>query len=474
MLLFPSHSSLSDIPPSHPMKPLIHTLLMTTKELDFRGLSFALGRGIGPALSSVLSAAPLCSVCILPGVEIPVTGLKLRRAITLQGSPGTVLRIFSPIDILGESQNAFACCEMTMESAEEGKKAIVRVRGCEFELRDCSLLSGRLEASRASVTVQSCRFGDNRRSIDAEDCSVQVERCSFTGFEDAAVCVRDCRQVYVESCCFERATGKGVYARFSDKQSPANLYVDSNSFEHLSSPSIVIEGQADSAIPANVTIRKNRVVNCDSDGVVLRRLTLAEAHVTGNSIEGVSGTACRLTQVQGHVTIDSNSCLQASHYGLYLLNSSACVENNQCFQNGCKGYAVGGILVAQERENAVVIAKNVVAGNQEFGVCALLDCGQLKVEGCHIATNFGHGVKVTSLSGEACTGQAVIRKCQIKSNRGYGILISHVKTSVEGTVLDLNDHPGVSCDSPDLVSLRRSLSTSMQRSAQPESACTLQ
>ena len=412
------------------VKPLRCSLLLTTQELDFQGLSFALTEDLGAALSRVLAASPRCSLCVLPSLELPITSLHLTHSLTLQGSPGTVLRLSGSVVV----EASVRLCELTLVADSTLEQALIQC-SADLELSDCSLLgASQVVARDCCVSITSCRFGEGTIGVEAQRAAVQLERCSFSKQTQAGLELEDC-QVGLQSCSFVRLQACGVVLKKC-----SSIFIEDCTFDRVQKSALLIQGSEQSA---NVTLRKNRVSSCGEDGLVLKGVK-GEVLISSNNVEGLGGSSCRLECLRGNVLLEVNSWVHCSGYGLFVLDAPARIENCQCYE-----MRLGGLLLAPGEQELSVV-RSVAAGNQEFALCVVLSSGSVLVEGCNFASNPNDGVRVIDLD-ERAEGRLELRRCRVQRNRGYGLLVTGAGVVLVDSQVEHNGLADVAAKARDLV-----------------------
>ena len=428
-------------------KPLRCSFLLTTQELDFQGLSFTLAEGLGAALSRVLAASPQCSLCVLPGMELPITQLRLAHPVTLQGSPGTILKLAGSLLV----EAPVRLCELTLVATMGMEQALVQTIA-DVELSDCSLLgASQVVARDCCVTLTSCRLGQGNVGLKAQRASIQLERCSFNKQTHASMELDECH-VSLQGCAFNRLEGHGVI--LSQCQS---IFVEDCAFDRIKGSALLIR---DSDQPVNLILRKNKLTSCGEDGFALKHLT-GDVLISSNNAEGLGGSACKLECIRGNVLLSANIWVHCGCYGLFLIDSPARVENCQCYE-----MRLGGLLLAPG-EQTLSVVRVVAVGNQEFAICAVLDRSNVLVEGCNIASNLKDGVRVTGLN-ESAEGRLELRRCQVRRNRGYGLAVTGAGLVLVDSQVEHNGLANVAAEARDLVESQGSVSILQA------SNCTLQ
>lgn len=409
------------------LKSLRCTLLLTTQEYDFKGVSLALSDSLGAALSRILEASPYCSICVLPGLELSLASLHLTHKVTLQGSPGTVLKLAEPLTV--KTTGNVKLCELTIRPAAGLSGALVHSTA-DVELSDCSLLgaSKAVLAENCCISLISCRVWKGKTELHAT--SAQMERCSFSEQTAPAVQVTGGR-LDLQACVFEGAQA-GVVAT-----NCTSVFVEECIFSRLRGTAISIQSSS------QVTLRKNRVSACAEDGLVLTNIE-GEVLVCGNTVEGLRGSACKLEHIQCTALVEGNSWVHCGNYGLFVLDAAVKIDSCQCYE-----MQLGGILLAPGGKN-VSLHKSVAAGNSEFALCVVLDQTSVLVEGCHLSSNSKDGVRVTGLNGLA-GGYLTLLHCKVQRNRGCGLVATDARVVLTDSQVDFNRVANVAGESRELV-----------------------
>lgn len=356
--------------------------------------------------------------------------LHLIHTLTLQGSPGTVLRLSGSLFVAAPVR----LCELTLVADTKLEQALIQSIA-DLELNDCSLLgASQVVARDCCVSITSCRFGEGTIGVEARKVAVQLDRCSFSKQTQAGLKLQDC-QVGIQSCSFLRLQTSGVILEKCN-----NIFIEDCTFDRVQGSAINIKGSEQSA---NVTLRKNRVSSCGKDGLVLNGVK-GEVLLLSNNVEGLGGSACRLECLRGNVVLEANSWVHCSGYGLFVLDAPAKVENCQCYE-----MQLGGLLLAPGDQELSVV-RSVAAGNQEFAVCVVLSSGSVLMEGCHFASNPNDGVRVTDLD-ERAKGGLELRRCQLRRNRGYGLLVTGARVMLVDSQVEYNGLADVAAQTRDLV-----------------------
>lgn len=438
--------------------------LFSVQELDFSGISFAIGKETIENLQEAIRVSPSGSIITLPPIKLQFTSLLITSPITLRGSPGTNIEISTSIiidfsshsreSILNSEREAALICEIALQYLIHPKCKpatpglfVIDASGTHLEIRDCDLRSLNHEAQvicgdsyedfedicfwvngsgyKKFITKNSMRFNSSlvvsccnisgffeccRGGVNA---SISIEKCYIGACSSNAISIMNPRELSIRLSVLDKIQRTAIDIHFiSDPV--AGIALGSSRTESLNS--IQFE--------RTMTIEGNDILNTGGYGINLwsenvsyypLQIKLLKNKITNCKKEGIAIRHICIPEL----IIDSNDCYcnQGTGFWLQKVNSiRMSIINNRGYDNysgyGFYIYDTGAVIKHNE------VCRNSLGGIMVVGASKGTETN-LVIKKCLVQSNGENGITVMDYA----QGLIKISKCKISENYHDGIYL---------------------------------------------------
>jgi len=309
------------------------------------------------------------------------------------------------------------------------------------------------------------------------NCKIHVERCHISDCSSNAFALLNPKEVLIQQSVIERCQASSIDIRLknapgsklpsrsgslttSQEAGVRSITITGNDIRANGAYGVTIWSEHQAVALLSVVVSRNKIVNCRKEGVAVRHLTLSELSIQSNDFSANQGTGCWLQKVyklyaDSSITLRSNRSFDShSGYGIYLYDTAGLLEGNECYQNSCKCYLVGGLMIvgssnkdSEALPQDLLISNSSIYSNGENGITVLdFAKGTVTIEHCKVYENAHSGLYLLQSQEPLLKGEVLIRHCDVQRNRQYGVTLSMIKCCVSETTISENQEGAVSLD----------------------------
>jgi len=402
---------------------------------------------LGEQLSTVVRTLHVEGVK-LPGNEIEIPELTIRRPLKFLGSPGTNL-IVTTGSINIRKNTTFKECTIILKipaQANIPSRSLFRVHpGAKLELQDCHVKAeytighpNYVSASENKIIISddNCinmlseyekdpenmaeSLSENKEIpvislmsssfmnfynhiIVSKDSNANIEKCGFFRSKGAAFNCTNPRNLKIEGTQFEDCNDSGIEIKFLKDESKEifkrTIKIEGNTINESKGSGILIYGEKSVNMPlkADIYLRENKIQSCKEDGILIRNMELDYIEISNNMVIcsasngiGIYNTLCTNLDLNQITSKDNGFC------GVYIQETACNIKNSLFTNNGVSGVGVVGdpiSLKGKNTNNEINIIDSNTSGNRQNGI-SLLDYykGIVSIVSCKISDNKDYGI----------------------------------------------------------------------------------
>ncbi len=390
----------------------------------------------------------------LPGCEIELPEVVVKRPIKFLGSPGTQLVLKAGSIHIKSALNIKECTIILKIPADvpNSCRSLFKVyRNSKLELQDCHVKAeycvghpyyvaasenrvvisddicvelgiesaatpeseaedGQFEGAGSVSTKNapgaalftSCSFINFcTHVVAAKDCSVSIDKCGFFKCKSSALSVTNPVTLRVEGSTFEDCNDSGIEIKWTKDETKVDikrlLKIEGNTVTESKGAGILILGDKIDSQPvkADVFIKSNKIQSSKQDGICIKHLSCDTIEMSHNTIFNTTSNGIGIYSSRA-ATFDLSHIISKENTfcGIYLQETACSIKNSECCNNGVSGIGiVGNPTFHKHIDENIAISDCNISCNKQSGV-SLLDyhIGTVNITNCKLDENKDYGL----------------------------------------------------------------------------------